>query len=658
MSQPLKITFVFMCCLSSLVFAQPNGEAEKTKPEPLYYEAALDFALHSRERGTRHKRPVHGIPPKCFDLDFEDGDSHFDSTSTSHIYFEGKYPAKNENVSLLAENPKQYVVKTKTVQETPESEIKTIQETKEVRTPHAYKNTQRLQFASRFESVDEDTDYVSFNLKHHIQETISTQSHGYCVFKREDSFRFPEKATLTGKLKLSYHIPEGVHFLRVTPKSDLNNGFLRIEKISEITNSIQGVFPDAASEIIWIAFKDSAKERRVDIVFDFGEGENNLRAEDLGASTSGTSRQSYFAVTFEKIRFARHGFSDTDILREISNLISTNWGSELLLTKYIGEVLHKSANFKSSTRGVRSPELAEIGQVVFDYSLRATKGNAPITPILKAATTVLSTLISRELADRLMPHCAEITQTVPVVSRNVTAPRFLFTIFWMNRLAQRMYAYDIPKALAVVKAFERLDLLSPEDQNYVEVFDAAALAFSEYQDLQGRNGRPFLTASGEIARFVSLSDFSMHPSDVPVLVSTLSENLNNAKEVEANMLKGIADYAKAIMGYEGIKKPSIKRLKSLRDQMIAAKKTALEKANSISEAVYFTKIEELNFESQYDQLFSSFEGLAGSKLWADQELNANAYVARAMDFYFTDAQRLQLNKHIENAKQCMAGGIR
>jgi hypothetical protein len=661
MSQPLKIAFVFTCCLSTLVFAKQNDETAKTNLEPLYYEAALEFTLHSRERGTTYEEPpqTHGFEYRCEDLDGRYGDDTFDYPNTSHIYFEGKYPANNENVALYAENPKQYVMETKTVQETPDSEMKTIQVKKEVRMPHPHKYTQALQFASRFESVDAETDFISFVIKHHIQATISIQTFGYCEGNKGDSVRFPEKAALTGKFKLSYLIPEGVQFLKVTPRHDLDNGFLKIEKISEVTNTIQGIFPDAESEIIWIAFRESTKERRVEIVFDYGEGEGNLRAEDLGASTSGTARRSDFAVTFEKISFVtNHGLSDANLLRQISINLSKNWTPELLVTRYIGEVLHKSASFKSATRDIHSPELAKIGQVVFDYSLRATKGNAPITPILKAATTVLSTMIARELADRLMPHCAEITQTVPVVSRSITAPRFLFTIFWMNRLAQRMYAYDIPKTLAVVEAFEKLSRFSPKQNGYTQAFDAASAAFSEYQDLQGRNGRPFLTASGEIARFVSLSDFPQHQNEVPAFVSSLSNTLNEAKEAEANMQKAIADYARAIMGYDGIKKPSIKKLKSLKAQLVAAKRTVLEQANTIAESVYYTKIEDLNFESQYDQLFSSFEGLAGTKLWADQELNANSYVARAMDFFFTEAERLQLNKHIENAKQCMAGGIR
>lgn len=507
----------------------------------------------------------------------------------------------------------------------------------------------------------------------------------------------PEKDITKASYKISYWLPDTVEFTKIDVNAD--SGMLTKDHVRQIHGTFRPEVDSILLEkpyYVWADFKtiekDTLTQKQIDIdaqkqadaefnrksleeapkdqsgkpigrvpvivrdypapTYDLNDRRIDLILTVDTESRGGANENSTISVKFTPLKDQDAGLTYAEHLEHLVKRITAGGATQDIMLPSFGYLI---GHQRDQLPGLAKYSLTEIEQMVRslnEFALQGATGNASYTPLVKAVASVLATQVSETLAHKLLPACELVpTQFVPVVGTPINTQRYVYLLFNINRIKQRLEYYEPPAAFEIARAIQDLGtnhLTYKQVAADPELTARLKKAYDVYKVSFAQSHNTMSTAEGE---------YQIITKNASALVSqnpghkTLTNLFAKGSGLE-NAIVDQIDFQKTLFNY---KRPDeIIDASSLIKNVAAlemTRKALLKKINELSQNYLFSAKAVGEFKGA---IFQIFDGL---------NLNGNSQMNDEIQSYyepifkhFFDQQ--SLNDLIEQISACETGTLK
>jgi len=507
----------------------------------------------------------------------------------------------------------------------------------------------------------------------------------------------PEKDVTKASFKISFWLPENVEFTKIDVNAD--SGMLTKDHVRQIHGTFRPEVDSMFLEkpyYVWADFKTIEKDalaqkqsatdaqKQADAESNrksLEEAPKDLNGKPIGKisqivrdypaptydlndrridliltvdteTRGGGNRNSGISVKFTPLKDQDAGQTYAEHLAHLVKLITAGHATQDFMLPSFGYLI---GHQRDLLPGLANFSLTEIDQLVRDlneFALQGATGDTSYTPLVKAVASVLATQVSEALAHKLLPACELVpTQFVPVVGTPINTQRYVYLLFNLNRIKQRLEYYEPSAAFEIGKAIQDL---GTKHLTYKQVAADPELtarlkkAYDVYKVSFGQSHNTMSTAEGE---------YQVISNNISVLVSQDPDhkNLINLFAKGTGLENAIVDqidFQKTLFNY---KRPDeIIDAGSLVKNVAALEKTRtalIKKINNLSRNYLFSARTVGEFKGA---IFQIFDGL---------NLNGNSKMNDEIQSYYEPIfknffDQKSLSDLIEQISACETGTLR
>jgi len=312
----------------------------------------------------------------------------------------------------------------------------------------------------------------------------------------------PEKDVTKASFKISYWLPENVEFTKVDVNAD--SGMLTKDHVRQIHGTFRPEVDSMFLEkpyYVWADFKTIEKDvltqkQSAIVAQKQADAESNKKAleeapkdqygkpigkvpqivRDYPAPTydlddrridliltvdtetrGGANRNSGISVRFTPLKDQDAGQTYAGHLEHLVKQITAGLATQDFMLPSFGYLIGHERDLLPGLAKYSLSEIEQLVRTLNEFALQGATGDASYTPLVKAVASVLATQVSEALAHKLLPACELVpTQFVPVVGTPINTQRYVYLLFNLNRIKQRLEYYEPPAAFEIGRAIQDL----------------------------------------------------------------------------------------------------------------------------------------------------------------------------------------------------------
>lgn len=483
---------------------------------------------------------------------------------------------------------------------------------------------------------------LSLVMKDQFSKDIDNNWNSKC-WRAEDNYYRHGSNTLDGFIHVKYTLPKGSQFLKLTVNE--SQGLLVDKFLEGINGSLIPAVRLTKNQYIWVLGKSEEQRRTINIRFKY-------TAHAQNSSGSGITHQSKLGVQILPLRAADPSISTRDRFMEVANLLAEGQSAEADLIPEIAPLIEKEKDFLSTLRGFTLREIREFQDVFLTYALRATQdGDVPKSPFVKAMVAVVATKISEDLSNKLLPVCVVESTVLPVLRKEVKAQRYVFMMFYLQRMIDRLSNYKPLNTFAVVNVMK-----DQQDRglSYKQVASNTAEqeklkdAYEIFLNIAQVQQQPARTSGGE---FQELSRFAKAFVSTSEEYQPILKSLEQAAVVEHKIYRALQAQKRSYLRNPEDTPINVDELMADIGALDGLVKKVSADIGKMTQNHLFSEVDVRSFS---ETMFRVFEGLniVSSDQMAD--VDVKDYYTPIFNHFFDPAQLAELSK---KAQLCLSGQL-
>jgi hypothetical protein len=264
---------------------------------------------------------------------------------------------------------------------------------------------------------------------------------------RAEANKFRHEAnSLDGWIHVTYQLPEESQFLKLELSE--SSGILIDRFLERIDGSLVPGTRLTNEQYLWVLGDSSTSQRRVTLRFRYA-------AHTLNAAAAGIQHSSGFSVNLIPLQSEYPEMTMGERLLEVARLLAEGESPEAILIPELAPLIEQEVEVNQALSRFTLREIRQFQDIFLSYALRVTQdGQEPKSPFVKAMVAVVATRISENLSVKLLPVCIVETTTLPVLRKQVQAQRYVFMMFYLQRIIDRLKTYDPSATFAVVNVMQ------------------------------------------------------------------------------------------------------------------------------------------------------------------------------------------------------------
>ncbi len=449
--------------------------------------------------------------------------------------------------------------------------------------------------------------------------------------------------TLDGYIHVQYTLPKGSQFLKL--EVGKSSGILIDQFLEKIDGSLIPSVRLTNNQYIWVLGDSEEENRSVNIRFKYS-------AHSQNSSGSGITHTSEFAAHLIPLRAADPSLSAYRRMIEVSNQLADGNASEADLIPEIAPLIEKEREFSTALRGLTLREISAFQDVFIQYALRSTQdGETPKSPFVKAMVAVVATKISEDLSKKLLPVCVVEETTLPVLRKNVRAQRYVFMMFYLQRLIDRLSNYEPVNVFAVVNVMkdqqERGMTYRQVSENPVEQ-EKLKDAYEIFMNVAQVQQQPARISGGE---FMELSRFAKAFVSNAQEYQPIWDALQEAMVLERNIYKSLHAVKRSYIRNPEDNLIDVSQLEADIARLSELVQMISEDVEKMTQNHLFSEVDVASFSEAMFRIFEGLNLVSGDQI---EDVEVKDYYTPIFNHFFDPAELAELSN---KAQKCLSGEL-
>ncbi|MCJ8277432.1 MAG: hypothetical protein HRT44_02780 [Bdellovibrionales bacterium] len=483
---------------------------------------------------------------------------------------------------------------------------------------------------------------ISLKMDDRFVADIPDTSSSRC-WRRENTWYRHDSNSLDGEIKIQYTLPDNSQFIKLTVNSA--TGVLGQTYLEKVDGSVIPGVRLSGDQYIW-AIGHGNENKNVTFIFKYSAHPHSVDGSEVELN-------SLFSVNIAPLVSQHPEMNYAERVSLVTQYLAEGGQTEEILIPELAPLIEEGNNLNNILRSYSLTQIRQIQDIFLSYSLTSNQdGDVAKSPFVRAMVAVLATKISENLSKKLLPVCVIEETVLPVLQKRVVAQRYIFMMFYLQRVLNRLENYSPLETFSVVDVMNRQANNGltysgvGQDTSEIKLLTTAYDIFLNVAQIQQQ---PFRTASGELAQ---LSQFAGAFISTAVEYKPLFGLIQEAAQVERAIYIELQRQKRLYMRNPDNSTVEVSQLVSDVGRLSTMVTQAKDQLNLMIRNHLFSEVDVSSFTETMFRVFEGLNLVSGDHI---EDIAVKDYYSPIFNHFFDAEELIQLSNQ---AQLCLSGQLR